>query len=226
MRNACRASVRKRRSARTSPYRWSVVSLRKTLRSCVSSRSHARSDAGAWNVRPSTSASPKASRFQNGSWSASTSPRSTIERKKAVDRARGALHIARTGIARSIPGRRLGDPTSVLSRPSALPVASATECPLGNAAGERVMVAARARSDGAGADVVGRFGRHRKTPNAGSLPTNGRDYRLGAVGPLPSAVEWPRCGLRSARYRSVSVEDAVERASTTSAVVARYDMSE
>ena len=102
MRNACRASARKRRSARISLYRWSVVSLRKTLTSRVSSRSHARRDSRASNVRPSASVSPKARRSKNGSWSASTSPRSTIDRKKAVERARGALHNANTGTGRNL----------------------------------------------------------------------------------------------------------------------------
>ena len=108
MRNACRASARKRRSARmTSRTRPSVVSFRNTLTPWVPSRSHVRSDAGDSNVRPSTSVSPKYMRPSNGSWRASRSPRSTIERKKAVERARGALHNANTGIgAQRIPRPR------------------------------------------------------------------------------------------------------------------------
>ena len=106
MRNACRASARKRRSARTtSRTRESVVSFRNTLTSWVSSRSHARSDAGDSNVRPSTSVSPKYIRPSSGSWRASRSPRSSIERKKAVERARGALHNANTGIGATYPER-------------------------------------------------------------------------------------------------------------------------
>jgi hypothetical protein len=37
-------------------------------------------------------------RSLNGSWTASTSPRSIIERKNAVERARGALHSAYTAM--------------------------------------------------------------------------------------------------------------------------------
>src|SRR6266545_2833541 len=39
-----------------------------------------------------------------GSWRASRSPRSSIERKNAVERARGALHNANTGIGATYPG--------------------------------------------------------------------------------------------------------------------------
>ena len=83
--------------------RESVVSFRNTLTSWVSSRSHARSDTGDSNVRPSTSVSPKYIRPSIGSWSASRSPRSSIERKNAVERARGALHSANTGIGATYP---------------------------------------------------------------------------------------------------------------------------
>src|SRR5215469_11363351 len=66
--------------------------------SCVSSHNQASSDAGESNVRPSMSVSPNCFRLQNGSWSTVMSPRSTMEQKKAVDRARGALHNANTAI--------------------------------------------------------------------------------------------------------------------------------
>jgi hypothetical protein len=42
--------------------------------------------------------------LQNGSCSTVISPRSTIERKKAVDRVRGALHNANTVMGGNLPG--------------------------------------------------------------------------------------------------------------------------
>jgi hypothetical protein len=41
--------------------------------------------------------------LQNGSWSTVISPRSTIERKNAVDRVRGALHNAKTAMGATYP---------------------------------------------------------------------------------------------------------------------------
>jgi hypothetical protein len=69
----------------------------------LGSDNQARSETDVSNGRPSTSVSPKPARSENGSWTATMSPRSTIERKKAVERARGALHKANTGIAAKYP---------------------------------------------------------------------------------------------------------------------------
>src|SRR5215469_7462739 len=41
--------------------------------------------------------------LQNGSWSTVISPRSTIERKNAVERVRGALHNAKTAMGATYP---------------------------------------------------------------------------------------------------------------------------
>lgn len=46
---------------------------------------------------------PGPARSQNGSRTATMSPRSTMERRKAVERARGALHNANTGIGATYP---------------------------------------------------------------------------------------------------------------------------
>ena len=54
----------------------------------------------------------------SGSWSPSRSPRSTIDRKNAVERDLGALQSTRTGITYSLAPQR---PQCIALRPSSVP---------------------------------------------------------------------------------------------------------
>ena len=77
--------------------------------------------------RPSASVSPKHVRLQNGSRRAIRSPRSSMERKKAVDRARGALHNANTG-TRAVYPRPGTPPRASTPACTARPGPSGTGC--------------------------------------------------------------------------------------------------
>jgi hypothetical protein len=96
-------SATNRRPANTARCRRSVVSFRNTVTSSVQSQSHASSASAESNDWPPTSVSSTSARLENGSCTPTRSPRSTIERKNAVDLDRGALHNANTGTPASYP---------------------------------------------------------------------------------------------------------------------------